>query len=109
MNPHNTGHDMYLPDRRAKRTKEPRAVAGEIIPDPYGTQEQREAWMRQRQATMPPALRCIGKRRGRPPKRRELPRDSPIAALTRRFISQGLPPSMPEGDTIENQEPDECR
>lgn len=47
---HNTSHDMYLPNERAKRIERPLYLASsEVIGDPHGTQAEREAWMRERQ------------------------------------------------------------
>ncbi len=50
---HNTTHDMYLPDRRApKRTSRRKLEPGMIGADRLGSTEQRELWMRQRQAAL---------------------------------------------------------
>jgi hypothetical protein len=46
---HDTAHDMYLPDKRAKKHVAPNRATALVIPNPHGTHEQKEAWMRQRQ------------------------------------------------------------
>ena len=49
-----TTHAMYQPDKRAKRGRRVyERVSIEyngIVPDPHGSQAQREAWMRERQS-----------------------------------------------------------
>lgn len=63
LNEHAGTHDMYLPDKRAKKkigpAKLPQYVKKQIskalepraiIPDPKGSREQKELWMRERQA-----------------------------------------------------------
>ena len=52
-NLHDTGHDMYLPNRRAPKTTQPLYPARAITPRRDGTQAEKEAWMRQKQAAGP--------------------------------------------------------
>lgn len=52
-NLHDTGHDMYLPAHRAKRNTRPMYATPAVTPRKDGTQAEREAWMRQKQAAGP--------------------------------------------------------
>ena len=39
-------HDMYLPGKRARRIVLPLYQPPDVEPDPQGSHEQRQAWMR---------------------------------------------------------------
>jgi len=43
-------HDMYLPKKRARRTVAPLYQPPDVEANPNGSHEQRQAWMRQKQA-----------------------------------------------------------
>jgi hypothetical protein len=43
-------HDIYLPKKRARRTVAPLYQPPDVEANPNGSHEQRQAWMRQKQA-----------------------------------------------------------
>ena len=66
----NTGtHDIYLPAKRAPRTVRPLYQPPDVKPNPNGSHEQRQAWMRQRQQA------------GQTGKRREFPRTFHVTSV----------------------------
>ena len=60
---------MYLPGKRARRIVLPLYQPPDVEPNPQGSHEQRQAWMRRRQAL------------GKGGKRREFPRTFHVTAL----------------------------
>ena len=71
----NGTHDMYLPDKRARRIVPPLYQPPDVESDPHGSHEQRQAWMRRKQA--------LGGG-----KRREFPRIFHVTALVNPPVPQ---------------------